>query len=51
MMIAISSGVGFKIYLLNTVAGEANQVAHNLARRAQQCKQNYIWVDETLVLF
>jgi len=37
---------GFQDISIEHCSREANKVAHNLARRAQQCKQNYIWVDE-----
>jgi len=39
---------GFQDISIEHCSREANQVAHNLARRAQQCKQNYIWADEPL---
>jgi hypothetical protein len=46
MMIVILYGVNFKIFLLSIAVGEANQVAHNLTRRAKQHRQNCTWIDE-----
>jgi hypothetical protein len=34
-----------------TIKRDANQVAHELARRAFSLKTNYIWVDGTQVCF
>jgi hypothetical protein len=37
---------GFQDISIEHCSRETNQVAHNLARRARQHRQNCIWVDE-----